>query len=224
MDVQSGRISAGSPGGDGGGDEHPGDCADVRPAPGHHTQDAILLGPAGLSPSVSAQAAQAGALHWRHRPDPRGRSRASQKTAPHGEAHLRAPSRRVRVRRRLHHGQGLRQRESPAIAGDVRTTVPCAGPRPVRLRGGPGGHQRSGAEGPLLRHRPAPQRRLLREGLPGRDHRGIHGRPRLGLRFPGRSAPEHSLRQHQAGGGEDTGGRPAQAHPRLHRAAVPLLV
>ena len=73
-------------------------------------------------------------------------------------------------------------------------------------------------------HRPAPQRRLLREGLPGRDHRGIHGRPRLGLRFPGRSAPEHSLRQHQAGGGEDTGGRPAQAHPRLHRAAVSLPV
>ena len=33
-DVQSGRISAGSPGGDGEGDEHPGDCADVWPAPG----------------------------------------------------------------------------------------------------------------------------------------------------------------------------------------------
>ena len=33
-DVQSGRISTGSPGGDGGRDEHPGDCADVWPAHG----------------------------------------------------------------------------------------------------------------------------------------------------------------------------------------------
>ena len=42
--------------------------------------------------------------------------------------------------------------------------------------------------------------------------------------FPGRSAPEHPLRQHQAGRGEDTGRRPAPAHPRLHRAAVSLPV
>ena len=41
----------------------------------------------------------------------------------------------------------------------------CAGPRPVRLRRGPGGHRRRGAEGPLLRYRPAPQRRLLRQRL-----------------------------------------------------------
>ena len=43
-----------------------------------------------------------------------------------------------------------------------------------------------------------------------------------GLRLPGRSAPKHSLRQYQAGRGQDTGGRPAPAHPRLHRASVPL--
>ena len=33
----------------------------------------------------------------------------------------------------------------------------AAGPRPVRLRRGPGGHRRGGAEGPLFRPGPAPQ-------------------------------------------------------------------
>ena len=79
-------------------------------------------------------------------------------------------------------------------------------------------------EGPLFRHRPAPQRRLLRQGLPVRDHRDLPGRPRVSPRLSGRSAPEHPLRQYQAGGGEDTGRRPASAHPRLHRAPVPLPV
>ena len=32
---------------------------------------------------------------------------------------------------------------------------------------------------------------LLREGLPGRDHRGLSGRPRVGLHLPGRFSPEH---------------------------------
>ncbi len=77
-DVQSGRIFAGSKGGDGGGDEHPGDCADVWPAPGYGAQNAGLFGPAGLSPTVSAWKAQVEALHRRHRPDPGGRSRAPQ--------------------------------------------------------------------------------------------------------------------------------------------------
>ena len=56
-------------------------------------------------------------------------------------------------------------------------------------------------------------RRLLREGLPGGDHRGLLGRARFRLRLPGRSAPEHPLRQYQAGRSEDTGGRPSPAHP-----------
>ena len=68
-----------------------------------------------------------------------------------------------------------------AVAGDVRPSVSSAGPRPVRLRRGPGGHRRCAAEGPLLRHRPAPQRRLLRQGLPGRDHRGLPGRTCLSI-------------------------------------------
>ena len=42
--------------------------------------------------------------------------------------------------------------------------------------------------------------------------------------IPGRSAPEHPLRQHPAGSGQDPGGRPAKAHPGLHRAPVPLPV
>ena len=29
---------------------------------------------------------------------------------------------------------------------------------------------------------------MLRQGLPGRDHRGLFGRPRVGIRLPGRSA------------------------------------
>ena len=157
MDVQVGRIFAGSPGGDGGGDEHAGSSPGVRSAPGHGAQDAGLFGPARLSPADSSPKAQAGALHRRHRPDLGGRPKASQEAAPHCQAHLRAAQGRVRLRRRIHHGQGLRQRESPSDQGDVRPTVPSPGPRPVRLRGGPGGHRRRGAEGPLLRHRPAPQ-------------------------------------------------------------------
>ena len=76
----------------------------------------------------------------------------------------------------------------------------------------------------IVRHRPAPQRRLLRQGLPVRDHRGLPGRPRVSPRLSGRNAPGHSLRQYQAGGGEDTGRRPTPAHPNLHRVAVPLPV
>ena len=43
------------------------------------------------------------------------------------------------------------------------------------------------------------------KAYPAETHRGVPGRPRLGLRLPGRGAPEHALRQHQAGRGEDTG-------------------
>ena len=87
-----------------------------------------------------------------------------------------------------------------------------------------GDHRRGGAEGALLGAGPAPQRRLLHEGLSGGDHRGLSGRSRLGLRLSGRRAPEHFVRQHQAGGGPDTGRRPAPADPSLHRVTVPLPV
>ena len=42
--------------------------------------------------------------------------------------------------------------------------------------------------------------------------------------FLGGSAPEHPVRQHEAGGGPDSGRRQAPAHPFLHRVAVPLPV
>ena len=224
MDVQGGRISAGSPGGDGGGDEHTGSCPGVRPAPGHGAQNTGLLRAAGLPATDPAQEAQAGALHRRQRPDPGGRSRASQEAATHCQAHLRAPQGRIRQGRRIHHGQGLRQRASPSDKGDVRAPVPCAGTRAVRLRRGSGSHRWRGAEGPLFRHRPAPQRRLLREGLPGGDHRGLPGRASISVCLSGRGAPEHPLRQYQAGGGKDIGRRPPPAHESIHRAAVPLPV
>ena len=58
MDVQRGRISADSPGGDGGGDEHSGSLSGVRPAPGYGEQDAGLLNSAGLPAADSTPEAQ----------------------------------------------------------------------------------------------------------------------------------------------------------------------
>ena len=68
-DVPSEIVSAGSPGGDGGGDECAGSLQRVWPAPGHRAQDAGLFGPAGLPEADFAPAPQAGALYGRHRPD-----------------------------------------------------------------------------------------------------------------------------------------------------------
>ena len=135
-------------------------------------------------------------LHPRHRPDPGRGPPGSQEAASHGEAHLRASQGRVRLRWRVHHRQGLRQGASTPDQRDVRAVVPPAGPRPVRLRRGPGGHRRGAAQGPLLYPGPAPQRRLLRQDLSRRDHRGLPGRPRVGPRLPGRSTSEHPLRQY----------------------------
>ena len=177
------------------------------------------LPPAGLSPPP-----QAGALHRRHRPDTGVGPERSQEAAPHGQADLRASAGRARVWGPVHQRQGLREGAPPPVPGDVRSPVPLPGARPVRLWRGPGDHRWGGAEGSLLRPRPAPQRRLLRQGLSCGDHRGLPGRPCLGVVFPGGSAPEHRLRQHPAGGGQDPGGRPAKAYPSLHRAPVPLPV
>ena len=84
--------------------------------------------------------------------------------------------------------------------------------------------RRCGAQGALLRVGPAPQRRLLREGVSGGDHRGLSGRPCVGLCLAGRVAPEHPVRQYQTGGGPDTGRRASEAHEGVHRVAVPLPV
>ena len=51
MDLRSERMSASSPGSDGGGmsiREDPGSSPDIRPAPGHRAENAGLLGSAGL--------------------------------------------------------------------------------------------------------------------------------------------------------------------------------
>ena len=69
--------------------------------------------------------------------------------------------------------QGLRKGAAAPVAGVVRPPVPLPWPRPVRLRRGMGDHRRCGAEGPRRRPGPAPQRRLLREGLPRGGHRGV---------------------------------------------------
>ena len=59
-------------------DEHAGSSPDVWPAPGHRAQDAGVLRASGVPETDPAPASQAGALHRRHRPDPEGRSKASQ--------------------------------------------------------------------------------------------------------------------------------------------------
>ena len=82
-------------------------------------------------------------------------------------------------------------------------------------------HRRSGADRPLLRAGPSPQRRMLRQGLPRRDDRGVLRRSRLGLLVPGWRAPEHRLRQHETGRGQDPGRRLEEAYPRLLGARIP---
>ena len=69
-------------------------------------------------------------------------------------------------------------------------------------RGG-GRHRRSTAQGALPGRRSAAQRRCVREGVSGRDDRGVLRRAQRGVwLLRGRAAPDR-LRQHEAGGGED---------------------
>ena len=71
---------------------------------------------------------------------------------------------------------------------------------------------------------PSPQRRMLRQGLPRGDDRGVLRRSRLGVLVPGRGPSEHRLRQHDPGRGQDPGRRPEAAYPRLLGAGVALPV
>ena len=100
-------------------------------------------------------------------------SERAEDAAPHGQAHLRATESRARVQRRLHHSQGLRSGTPAAYSRDVRAAGTPTGRRPVRLRPGVGDHRGREAQGPLLRSVASTQRRRLREGIPGRDDRGI---------------------------------------------------
>ena len=202
-DVQGGPISTCSAGGDGGGDEHPGGSAGVWVAPGHGAQDSGLLRAAGLPAANLCTAPQP--FDKLKRSPTRGSSARPWKritTSPRSSAtpraHLRAAQDKVRVWRCVHYGQGLRSGASPPDAGDVRAVVTSAGSCPVRLRRGPGDHRRSPAEGSLPHTGPAPQRRLFRQGVPGR---GLSGGPCVRLCPLGRGSPEHPVRQYQAGGG-----------------------
>ena len=84
------------------------------------------------NPSTSS----GGALHRRHGPHPGRGSQGSQEAAPHRQAHLREAQGRVRLRRSVHHSQGLRPGASPTDRGDVCPVVPSAGARPMRPRRG----------------------------------------------------------------------------------------
>ena len=90
--------------------------------------------------------------------------------------------------RQVHDSQRLRPRAASEDTGDVRTAVACSRARSVRFRPGQGRDRRSGADRPLLRPGPTPQRRVLHQGLPRGDYRGVLRRSRLGVLLPRRCA------------------------------------
>ena len=85
------------------GNEHPRGLAGVRAGPQDGTQDAVVLGAAGVSPEHATVASEAGCIHGNHRSDSGGRSDQPPQATAHGEADLRPSPGRVRVHRRLHH-------------------------------------------------------------------------------------------------------------------------
>lgn len=101
--------------------------------------------------------------------------------------------------------------------GNVR----AADPRPWQgtsgFRRSLGDYRRSEMQGALLCDGFAAVGRLLRGGFSGGDDGSVSGRTRARLcLFPG-SAAADSLRQHEAGGGDDSGRRSAVRH-RLDQA------
>ena len=62
------------------------------------------------------------------------------------------------------------------------------------------------------------------KAYPAETTEALLRRTRVGVLVPGRSPPEHPVRQHEARRGQDTGRRSAPAHPRVHRASVALPV
>ena len=190
LDVQGGDVPASSQGLHGRRDERSGGC---RVFGLHRDTVRKMLAysvPPGYRRDRPPSRPKLEPFTGRDRPDPGGRPGSVPRKQRHTAKRI---FERLRdehgFRRAVHHRQGLREGAPPPDPGDVRTLSHSAGPRPVRLWRGPGDHRRGGAEGPLLRPGPAPQRRLLRQGLSGRDHRGLPGRPRLGVSPPGRECP-----------------------------------
>ena len=64
---------------------------------------------------------------------------------------------------------------------------------------------------------------MLRQSVPRGDDRGVLRRSRLGGLVPGRRAPEHRLRQHETGCGQDPGRRSKEAYGRLVRHSRRLI-
>ena len=230
MDVQGGGTSAGPQAGDGGWDEPPGSSPDS----GLHRDTVRMMLAYSVPPDYRRQTSPREGPTLRQAQeelftdaidrileDDLRRPRKQRHTAKRMFERLRDE---YGFGRRIHHSQGLRQRESPPDQGDVRSPCPMRRATPTATLARPWWSSAAWSNSPLLHHRPAPQRRLLREGLPSGDHRGHAGRVRINVRLPGRSAPEHPPRQYQAGRGEDTRTRPSSAHPVLHRVSVPLAV
>ena len=99
---------------------------------------------------------------------------------------------------------------------------PC--PCPGRLRRGGGGAAGATREGRLLLPDPAPFQRLVRQGLSPGDDRGLPRRPCQRLRLPRRGCAIGFVRQHDPGGGTDSGRRHASAHVGVHASAFALPV
>ena len=172
MDVQGGRISAGSPGGDGGGQEHSGGLQRVRAASGHGAQDAGPLRASWVSATDSAPASQP-FDKLRRSPTPasstgswRMTSRAPESSATRPSGYSRASGTSTGSTADTRRSRTTSER---IVARPGRCLSRCPMRRDTRSAtlARPRWSLARGAEGPLFRNRPAPQRRLLRQGLPG---------------------------------------------------------
>ena len=221
MDVQRGGISADSPGGDGGGDEHSGSLSGVRPAPGHGAQDAGLLCPAGLSAADSTPEAQP-FDKLRTIPSPASSTVSWMMITAFRRSSATPPS------------------ASTSVSGT--STASMAGTPSSRTTSGSidARHGRCSCRCPTRQATPSAtsarqwwssrawSRRLTASSSTCPTATAASSRP-IPQRPPRPSwtatcrpspswavCPEHRLRQYQAGGGQDTGRRTAPAHPRLH--------
>ena len=223
-DVQGGTVRACAPGLHGGGDEHAGGCPGVRSAPGHGAQDAGVLGATRVPSTVTGPSSQAGPI-----PGVIDRILEEDCSLPKKQRHT---AKRIYERLRAEHSFTGKY---TIVKGYVRERRRRTREMYVPLSH-PAGHAQcdfgqakaviGGVEQtrPLLRAGPSPQRRALRQGLPRRDDRGVLRRSRLGVLVPGRRAAEHLVRQHEVGGGQDPGRRPAPAYSCVLGARVPLPV
>ena len=226
-DVQGGVVRAGAAGLHGGGDEHAGGCPGVRSAPRYGAQDAGLFNAARATggshrstegPSWSVTPASSAAiLESRPRAFP-----GSSATPPSASSSGCATS------------TGLR-----ASTPSSRTTSgsAAAGPRRCSCRcpTAPGHAQCDFGEARVIIDGVEQKAHYFVLDLPHSDGCFIKAYPAetteafldghvSALSFLGGVPQSIALRQHQAGGGQDPGGRPAKAHPSLHRAPVSLPV